>query len=485
MDHAARVVETHISTLFFVNDRVYKSKKPVRNDFVDFTTIESRRDACHREVDLNRRLAPDVYLGVASITLDRADLDHVVVMRRLPQERRLSARLDDPDIDDDLRTLAHQMAAFHGRAARSPAIDMAASPATLDALWSTGIEQVATFTHDVLDLDDVARVGLLAREFVAGRHRLLNERIDSGKICDGHGDLQAEDVFVLDDGPRVLDCLEFDDQLRYGDVLGDVAFLAMDLERLGRRDLGDRFLDAYREFSASTWPDSLAHHYMAYRAHIRAKVTCLRHRQNADPESAALARALHDLALAHLEAARVRLILVGGSPGTGKSTVSRDLGDRLGAVVLSSDVVRDELFPRHPAEDHPFGDLLDSGRYEPSRVEAVYAEMLRRAEMLLEHGHSVVLDASWLDPSRRDRARAIAHATTSSLHELRCTCPDDIAAERVRVRTAAGGDASEATPEIAIALAEAALPWPEAVLIDTHEGAHDAVSAAESAVRDS
>ena len=115
-----------------------------------------------------------------------------------------------------------------------------------------------------------------ARRYLDGRGQLFAARIAHEKVRDGHGDLLADDIFCLDDGPRILDCIEFDDRLRYGDVLADVAFLAMDLERVGAADLGVRFLAWYREFAAENYPETLAQHYIAYRAHVRAKVACLR-----------------------------------------------------------------------------------------------------------------------------------------------------------------------------------------------------------------
>ena len=359
MSPESRIVETHVSTLMFVDDLVYKRKKAVHTGFLDFTEPAARLTACRREVELNRRLSPDVYLGVADLTLDGLDLDHFVVMRRLPEQRRLSARLDAASIDDDLRSLAHQIAAFHASAQRSPEIDAAARPEALLGLWTDGIAQLAPFTPELLDPAEVERALVLAREYLEGRRRLLDDRVDAQRICDGHGDLIADDVFILDDGPRVLDCIEFDDRLRYGDVLSDVAFLAMDLERLGRADLGARFLDEYREFTADAWPASLAHHYLAYRAHIRAKVACIRHGQDHDADAARAAAALHRQCVSHLESARVWLSIVGGSPGTGKTSLARGLAERTGAVLLSSDAVRDELFPERcePKRNHRVGSL--------------------------------------------------------------------------------------------------------------------------------
>ncbi len=464
-----------MSTLFFVGDRVYKSKKPVKTGFLDFSDCDARARACHLEVELNRRLAPDVYLGVADISMDGAAIDHVVVMRRLPEARRLSARLDLPTARDDVRRVAHLIAAFHASARRSHEIDEASGAAAVARLWREGFDQLRPFVGGVLGPDDVQRAEMLAGEYLAGRGSLLDGRVERGLACDGHGDLQAEDIFVLDDGPRVLDCLEFDDRLRYGDVLADVAFLAMDLERLGHPGLARYFLDQYRELSADQWPASLGDLHVAYRAFVRAKVACIRFGQGAE-EAGGTARNLWRLTLDHLESARVRLVVVGGSPGTGKSVLSRELADRLDATIVSSDVVRDELMPRADGG----GDPLDAGRYSPARLRAVYDEVLRRCELLLAEGVSVVADASWLDPVERERASQLAHGLSAHFTELRCDCPDDVAADRVARRAAGGGDPSEATPEVARQLARRAREWTGATVIDTTVPVGEAAGLAEA-----
>lgn len=467
-----------MSTLFFHGDRVYKLKKPVDNGFLDFTEVASRREACHREVELNRRFAPDVYLGVADISMGGDELDHVVVMRRLAEGRRLSALLDDPSTVDELRRLAHLVGTIHGAAPRGPEIDALSGHAALRRLWDEGIEQISQYAGSVLEAADVDRLDRLSHEYLAGRGALFDSRVADGHACDGHGDLQAEDIFCLEDGPRILDCLEFDDRLRYGDVLNDVAFLAMDLERLGHRDLAQEFLERYREFVGGSWPSSLEHHYMAYRAHVRAKVACIRHTQG-DPEARALARSFHALALAHLEAGRIDITLVGGTPGTGKSSVARELADRLDAVVVSSDDVRDELQPRRSSDSDV---ALHEERYAPELVDAVYDEMLRRARLMVTMGERVVLDASWLDPQRRERAHQLAASSSTPLIELRCDCSAELAEARIVRRQVQGGDSSEATVSIARLMAAEATPWTSAHVIDTGLTLDGAVSLAEAIV---
>jgi len=465
---ASRVVETHISRLFFIDDRVVKVKLPVVTAFADFSTREARRAACVREVELNRRLAPDVYLGVLDMDLEGRPVEHAVVMVRLPEERRLSALLDEPRVGQELAAIAEAVAGLHAVARRGADIDRVATPTALTELWRAGIAQLRPFAGTILDAEEVERCAALSREYLAGRGPLLGARIRDGAICDGHGDLQAEDIFCMDDGPRILDCLEFDDDLRYGDVLADVAFLAMDLGRLGHPELGEQFLTTYRQLTGGRWPDSLARHYMAYRAHVRAKVACLRS-ERGDPAAADAARSLQAAAVAHLEAARVRVVLVGGLPGTGKTTLSRSLTEFLGALRVSSDEVRDDVVPRGTA---------GTDRYGAAAVDAVYGELLRRAEVALEMGEHVVLDASWLHERHRSGARDLARRAGALLVELRCECPATIAEARIEHRNRAGTDASEATVEVARTLATSADPWPGAHPIDTSEPLTRALSAA-------
>jgi hypothetical protein len=456
---AARVVETHISVLVFVGDKVYKLRKPVRFDFLDFTDRSVREEDCRREVELNRRLAPDVYLGVADIVLDGAPIDHMVVMRALPPERRLAALVQTAaDAGPELRAVGAVLAAFHARAARSPAISASATARALRSQWEENFEETARFVGPVLDRATDRELRALALQWPARHERLLDDRIARGKVCDGHGDLQAEDVFCLDDGVRILDCIEFSDSLRHGDVCADVAFLAMDLERLGRPDAAGQFVRFYEESAGEALPAPLLHHYIAQRAYVRAKVACLQLAQGSEGAER-LARDLHALALRHLRRARQALVLVGGLPGSGKSTLAASLAAETGWALLRSDEVRREVLGGVSGPSSP-------GRYSPGAVGAVYDELLRRARRHLARGEPVILDASWIDAARRAEAEAVAAETGSELLELCCACEDVVAVERI-ARRAARGDASEATPDVRAMLAERMDAWPSAVVVDT------------------
>ena len=467
----AQVRETDVNVVVLFGDRAYKLKKPVTTDLVDLGTPERRLAACRREVELNRRLAPDVYLGISSISDPvgpEADpggapaVEHCVVMRRMPEDRRLAhlVRSGAP-VEGALRALARTVAVFHAGVPHDPEVTAEGSRDAVLRRWAALVAEVRTTR--VLAPDLVAAVERLAGRFLAGRAPLMAQRCADDRIVDGHGDLVADDVFCLDSGPRVLDCLEFDDRLRFADGLDDAAFLAMDLERLGRPELATAWLDAYAGFSGDPAPAALRHHYIARRAFAQAKAACLRTAQG-DPTAVADAHAHADLALRHLRSGAVRLVLVGGLPGTGKSTVAGGLADRVGAALLCGDRVCTELAGHDPQEndhhDHGYGE----GCATPARTDALYGELLHRAGALLERGESVVIDAAWIDHRHREAAAELAARTHSELVVLRCAAPPGTARQRLATHERS---ISYATTAIAAAMAVDSEPWPRARAVDT------------------
>ena len=464
--------ETHLSVLHFTDDLVLKFKKALRLPFVDFTSLESRRQACVEEVTANRRLSPDVYLGVAEVRLDSAEgsavLDHAVVMRRLPAERSLAelVRQGASDLDPALERLAAVLVDFHGRAERGPHVDERARPSALMATWQGCLDGLAAYGGSMVDGAALEEARRLALRYVTGRPALYEQRIAQGRVCDGHGDLLAGDIYLLSDGPRVLDCIEFDRRLRYLDVAADVAFLVMDLERLGAASLARLFLEAYQRLSGDAFPPTLFDNYVAERAAVRAEVACLRAAQTgaADGGEATL---LLNMALDHLRRGRVVLGVVSGLPGTGKSTLAAALGERLGWPVLRSDEVRAELVDR--GQQGPLLAAEVPGAYDAAVTERTYATLLEAARGALEMGQPVLLDATFSAPGWRQMAEALAGDTSSDLVVWRCQCPPEVAARRMRDRLAHGTDVSGADEKVARAMAASGggAPWAGAIDVDT------------------
>jgi uncharacterized protein len=472
----SEVHETHTGLVVLVGDLAYKVKKPIRTDFLDFSTPEQRERACQRELELNRRLAPDSYLGVAHLNADwTATSEPVLVMKRHPDSSRLATmvRRGEP-VTEPLRVIAEQLADFHARAERGQPIVAQGTVTAIKGRWEANFQEMQKFTDTVVEHRRLEAIERLAAQFVAGRTLLFTRRVRDGRIVDGHGDLLGDDIFCLPNGAQMLDCLEFDDNLRYVDTIDDAAFLAMDLEFLGRKDLGEFFLNQYSRLSADPAPQSLKDFYIAYRALVRAKVDCVRFTQG--HHDAAADAALHvDIALEHLQACSVRLAVVGGGPGTGKTTLAHALADRVGAAVISTDEVR-RAMQKSGAIGGEVG-VLDAGLYSDENLAAVYGEVLRQAQIQLANGRSVILDGTWRDPYRRDQVRRLAVQTHSAEVELKCDTSAATAAERVAARPAGG--LSDATPEIATALIDDSRQWPEAYHIDTSRPLPESVRAAE------
>lgn len=472
----AEVRETHTGLVVLVDDKAYKAKKHVATDFLDFSTTERREQVCAREVLLNSRLAPAAYLGVAHFSAPFGDAaEPVIVMRRYPDSRRLATMLRTGNFaQDELTKIAEVLASFHYRAHRSAAVDAQSTSEAIHARWRENLAELHHIGEPLTQADILDTIDRAASKYIGGRSALFAERIVDGRIVDGHGDLLADDIFCMETGPVLLDCLEFNERLRYVDGMDDAAFLAMDVEFLGRPDLAGYFLDAYSYSANDHAPMSLRHFYIAYRAIVRAKVDCMRYAQG-DAQATAHAPRHLSLALDHLRSATIRLALVGGAPGTGKTTLSRALADRVDAEVISTDDVRRDL-RRDGAIDGPPG-VLDSGLYEPEKIDAVYRETLERAKILLARGQSVILDGTWRNPRQRLRAEQLASGTKSAFLEIACWTSVDTAVERVTSRSGRG--TSEVTPLIAREMALRDDRWDTAHLIDTAQALTDCADTAE------
>lgn len=394
------------------------------------------------------------------------DGEPVVVMRRMPASRRLSTLLGDPDrrpearrCDDDV---AHLMARFHAALPPVRGYDL---PGTMTSLWREGWQQTRRFAGDVLDAEALDETFALAAEYLDGRTGMLPAREHTGLVRDGHGDLLADDIHLLDDGARVLDCLEFDDRLRVGDVLLDLAFLMMDLTLHDAPDLSGALVECYRRLDAESHPRSLEHHYVAYRAWVRAKVECLRH-EAGDVDARRRAPVALELSRREARATRIHLVAVGGLPGSGKSVLSRalvDLDDRDWAL-MSSDEIRKEFAGLPPTVDAgaPFG----TGIYDAAHTAATYTEMARRATTALDRGINVVLDASWTDERQRAMLQRVAADHHAALTPTLCVAPLDMCRARLTARRTEP-HVSDADHAVLRRMAERTTGWPDAVGLDT------------------
>ena len=276
------LVQTQMSFVFLAGDLVYKVKKPVNLGYLDYTTLEQRHFFCQKEVELNRRLCPEAYLGVVAITeqagrisMDGSGqpLEYAVKMRHLPQEAMLNNLLvRDKVTPEMLASVAEKLAEFHGRAETSAAIS---GFGNLDVIRQNTVENFEQTEKNIgitVSPEKYKRIKDYTEDFLTQNASLFRRRLEEGKIRDCHGDLHAAHICFGDDGICIYDCIEFNDRFRYGDVASEVAFLAMDLDHYGRADLSRRFVSAYLAASGDTELEALLSFYKCYRAYVRGKV---------------------------------------------------------------------------------------------------------------------------------------------------------------------------------------------------------------------
>jgi len=462
-----RLVETHISYVLLTGDFVYKIKKPVTFSFVDYHTLERRRHFCRREVALNRVLAPDVYYGVVTVRDDNGSIrigqrgrirEYAVKMRQIPAEQFLTTRIATGRIMPEVIDLiAERLVMFYRHARTGPRVSHWGSP---QRLWENAREnfvQMAGTDERYISAVKEQHIERFTATFLKRADALLRKRVAEGFVRDGHGDLRAEHIFFADDPHEpadigVIDRLEFGERYRCGDVAADLAFLDMDLRALGRPDLAERLISAYVGASNDFAVRDLLPYYGCYRAYVRGKVESLRAEAavpGSDEQRAATLRARQFFDLAFVYAGGINhpaLVLMAGLMGVGKTTLARELAQRSGATVISSDVVRKELAQIAPSERRL--DAYNEGIYTPERTAATYAAMLERARQVLATGMPVILDASFKRAIDRAAARQLAQALGVPLLVIECVAPEEVVRDRLMQRLVAEGSVSDGRWEL-------------------------------------
>jgi aminoglycoside phosphotransferase family enzyme/predicted kinase len=464
-------IQTHISLVFLTRDRVYKLRKAVRLPFLDFSRRAERDEDCWRELHLNRRLAPDVYLGVAPVLRGarsievgalaekpdegRGVLESCLVMRRLPEGRDALSLLHAGRLHPaDLEAVARVLAGFH--AAQGLGVP---APFTREA-WLAHMREPGEACLDVLRGLDLPEADRERVRDLTGRYEqrglaladAFERRRGRGRAVDGHGDVHLQHVWIETDGaaPVLIDCIEFDDALRRIDAAAEVAFLAMDLAYRGRGDLAEGFLRAYARESDDFDLYSVVDYHVAYRALVRAKVAGLAAVDlGIDPEqrSGAAGSVSRHLLLADRvlrKPAKGRVVVLCGSVGSGKSTAAAALAEATGGVVVASDRTRKRLAGLEPTDRGG----AQEGLYEAAQSDLVYRALLERAAPVLDSGRTVILDGAFSAAARRQGVWGWArrHAAPVCLVEVRCS--EGEARSRLKRREAENRDPSDAGPDL-------------------------------------
>lgn len=447
----ARLIETHISWVLLAGDHAYKIKKPLDLGFLDFSTPERRRFCCEEEIRLNRRLAPEIYLEVVPITGEETAariggtgpvLDWAVHMRAFPPDATLDREtgLTGSQIDAIADSVAH----FHTVVDPAPADSPYGSPEMVIHPVRENFRQIRAL------VSDPAIIALLDRlePWSASQADRLREhfaaRKADGWVRECHGDLHLGNIAWVAGKPLVFDCIEFNPALRFIDVTSEVAFLAMDLLSRGHADLAWRFLNRWLEHTGDYAGLSALRFYQVYRAMVRAKVGFIRAAQG---DAAAAREALDHLRLGERlsRSGRPALLLMHGVSGSGKTQLSQQVLETLGAVRLRSDVERKRLFGLKPLEDSA---RIPGGIYTEAASRRTFERLAELTQLLLREGHVVILDATFLRQAHRQAMIRVAEAIGAPWRILSLRASEAVLTQRVRRRADARGDASEATVEV-------------------------------------
>ncbi len=443
-----RLLETHISWVLLTGIYAYKIKKPVNLGFLDFSTLEQRRHFCAEELRLNRRFAPQLYLDMVAIRGtpqqprfdgDGEVIEYAIKMLEFDQQQRVDALLASDQLSTDgMDSFAAELVALHAQAPRAPAD---ASFGAADAVWAPMAENFAQIRATQPRIDVMATLVQLeqwSRAEFTRRQTALAERKRAGAVRECHGDLHTRNLVRIDGRIVAFDCLEFNANLRWIDVISEVAFLLMDLDACGQPARAWRFLNRYLEHSGDYAGVPLLTLYRVYRALVRAKVACLQ----APPDAHAEFQKYLALAQRYSTPAQPLLIIMQGVSGAGKSTISQQLADRLSLIRVRSDMERKRLFAG--AHNGAFGSRLDNSGYSTEATDAVYRRLATLAESLLTAGHGVVLDATFLQRAQRDLLRDLAQGLHVPFVILHCHAPRRFLEHAITQRAHAGGDASDA-----------------------------------------
>jgi uncharacterized protein len=450
-------IETHISHVFLTGEFAYKIKKPLDLGFLDFSTLDKRRQFCDEELRINRRLAPDLYLAVVPIagSLEApimegsgTPIEYALKMRQFAQAGLLERVLERGELTAALiDALAGEVARFHEAIPRASAEGAFGSAASIVAPARQNFEQLAPLLAAAPERD--ALEGL--RAWTDRQSDLLSERFEErrrdGFVRECHGDLHLANMVLIDGKVRIFDAIEFNPALRWIDVMNEIAFTVMDLAARGRADLGARFLNAWLERSGDYEGVGVLRYYVVYRALVRAKIAAMRAVQAevGEAQRAGLREKVQrHLALAQrvVEGERAVLVIHHGLSGSGKTACSQSVLESIGAVRIRSDVERKRLHGLHASART--GARIQSGIYAADATQETYARLARLAEAVLDGGYPVLVDATFLKREQRDAFRDLARRRHVPFRIAQFTARYETLVERIARRSAEGADASEA-----------------------------------------
>ncbi len=441
------LIETHISWVILAGAYAYKIKKSLNLGFLDFSTLEKRQYYCEEELRLNKRLAPSIYLSVIPITgtvlqpqwAGEGDaIEYAIKMRAFPQQVQLDRVLALGYLQaSQLDTLARHIANFHHQIDVADTKSIFGEPEIIFQPIKENFKQIREHVKNPKALASLVELERWSEVTFQALQSTLKQRKSAGFVRECHGDMHLRNIAWVDDGPLVFDCIEFNPNLRWIDVMSDIAFLVMDLQDRKQPELAQRFLNNYLQHTGDYAGMRVLRFYQVYRALVRAKIDAIRADQAgiSKEEQVDAEKDFFDylkLALTYIRRGNPQLIITHGMSASGKSTISQSLLELLGAVRIRSDVERKRMFALKQGNDGQVA--VGKGLYSPEVTERTYRKLEELASQIIDTGHSVIVDAVFLQYQERERFRKLADSRHIPFVILECTADHETLRQRIRQR---------------------------------------------------
>ena len=421
--------------------------------FLDFSTLEKRKHFCEEEIRLNRRLCPDIYLGVIPITQKNNEIelngkgkvvDYALKMKEFPQDRIMTNLLKQGKINEEkIDNICTVLVDFYNRGERSDEIDSYGKVKSVKQNIDENFEQTKSLIDVAISENIYTYIQNVSNIFFEKKKDVFERRIEQGYIHDCHGDLHSGNI-VVSDNILIFDCIEFNKRFRFCDAVSDISFLAMDLDYMNYPFLSSYFIKKYVEKSYDTGIFDVLNFYKSYRAYVRGKVNGFRLNDstiNEKEKKQIIETAKKYFDLSHYYASLFSLDLIGkksllfmvcGLTGTGKSTMALKIAVDYHAHQINTDIVRKELAGIDKFERHH--NKFNTGLYSPDKIDFTYEKVIETVADLLKKGENVVLDATFQKKKYRDMVKKVAGDYNTILLSIQCICPDDVVKKWLKER---------------------------------------------------
>ena len=458
---AISLVETHISWVILTGPYAYKIKKPINLGFLDFSTLDKRKHYCEEEIRLNSRLAPDIYLDVVSISGSPDSpvlngtgpaIEYAIRMNEFNPDNELDKLLARESLKPEhIRLLAEKVAAFHQDIAIAKNASPYGTPASILGPGIENLEQIQSLVTDHQIQQRLDTIRQWTSQTWAALKPVFEQRKAEGYVRECHGDLHLHNLALVKDDILIFDCIEFNPNLYWIDVISEIAFTVMDLDDRHQSTLAWEFLNRYLQLTGDYDGITVLRFYLVYRAMVRAKVDCIRAHQE-DSQTSDRDQIMKEfqsyltLAEQYIHHEKPVLIIMHGLSGSGKTSIAGDMTIQLGALHIRSDIERKRLSGM--TETQRSGSSVSGGIYTSSTSEKTYNRLAGIAANTINAGYRVIVDAAFLSREKRQQFYDLSKQLDTPFYIIDCQAPESALRSRIAQRYKVGTDASEATLQV-------------------------------------